>query len=155
LLTLLSSAAAWGEQIPAAPTLTNPSPQAIATQATTGPGLVGIRTNFELLLTLGILLAGLLFALIVLYMSTRALAGATETISRLFTVVLMVTAVLVLITAGYSNDQIAPVFGLFGTIVGYVLGRRGDGAAGPPPDDPNAAAADKKAQILQNPAKTN
>jgi len=28
-----------------------------------------------------------------------------------------------LITAGYSNDQIAPAVGLLGTIAGYLLGR--------------------------------
>ena len=28
-----------------------------------------------------------------------------------------------LITCGYNNEQIAPAFGLFGTIVGYMLGR--------------------------------
>jgi hypothetical protein len=28
-----------------------------------------------------------------------------------------------LITVGYNNEQIAPAFGLFGTIVGYMLGR--------------------------------
>jgi hypothetical protein len=27
------------------------------------------------------------------------------------------------VKAGYSNEQIAPAFGLFGTIIGYILGR--------------------------------
>ena len=27
------------------------------------------------------------------------------------------------ITAGYTNEQVAPAFGLFGTIIGYMLGR--------------------------------
>jgi hypothetical protein len=67
---------------------------------------------------------GLIFACIILYMSSRAFARSPETTARLMTVVIMVTAALVLITAGYSNDQVAAVFGLFGTIVGYILGRR-------------------------------
>jgi hypothetical protein len=32
---------------------------------------------------------------------------------------------MVLICAGYSNDQIAPAMGLFGTLAGYLLGRKG------------------------------
>ena len=35
----------------------------------------------------------------------------------------VITGSLILITAGYSNDQIAPAFGLFGTVIGYMLGR--------------------------------
>jgi hypothetical protein len=36
---------------------------------------------------------------------------------------LVVTAGLFLIPASYSNDQIAPLIGLLGTIVGYLLGK--------------------------------
>ncbi|MBX2992991.1 MAG: hypothetical protein KF749_17710 [Bacteroidetes bacterium] len=38
-------------------------------------------------------------------------------------VTIIIGATLFLITAGYSNDQIAPAMGLFGTIAGYLLGR--------------------------------
>ena len=38
-------------------------------------------------------------------------------------VITVITGSLVLITAGYSNEQIAPAFGLFGTVIGYMLGR--------------------------------
>ncbi|WP_298157146.1 hypothetical protein [Flavobacterium sp.] len=40
---------------------------------------------------------------------------------------------LYLITAGYTNDQIAPAMGLLGTIAGYLLGKMG----------PESAAKDK------------
>lgn len=36
---------------------------------------------------------------------------------------LVVTAGLFLITAGYSETQIAPMMGLLGTIAGYLLGK--------------------------------
>jgi hypothetical protein len=39
------------------------------------------------------------------------------------TILFVIMATMVLITAGYNNEQIAPAFGLFGTIVGYILGR--------------------------------
>ena len=42
---------------------------------------------------------------------------------RALLVTIIIGATLFLITAGYSNDQIAPAMGLFGTIAGYLLGR--------------------------------
>lgn len=38
-------------------------------------------------------------------------------------VTLIIACSLFLITAGYDNNQIAPAFGLFGTIAGYILGK--------------------------------
>jgi hypothetical protein len=49
-------------------------------------------------------------------------------------VITVITGSLILITAGYSNEQIAPAFGLFGTVIGYMLGRMS-------PPGPGAAAA--------------
>jgi hypothetical protein len=44
---------------------------------------------------------------------------------RAFAITLIIIGTMVLICAGYSNDQIAPAMGLFGTVAGYLLGRRG------------------------------
>jgi hypothetical protein len=41
----------------------------------------------------------------------------------------VITGTLILITVGYSNEQVAPAFGLFGTIVGYMLGRLSQSSA--------------------------
>ena len=68
-----------------------------------------------------------------------------EDISRALIVITVITGSLVLITAGYSNEQIAPAFGLFGTVIGYMLGRMSSvpGVAGgtspvaPPPRSEN------------------
>jgi hypothetical protein len=49
-------------------------------------------------------------------------------------VITVITGSLVLITAGYSNEQIAPAFGLFGTVIGYMLGRMSQ--PGPAPGAP-------------------
>jgi hypothetical protein len=37
--------------------------------------------------------------------------------------ILIIVCTLFLVVAGYSDKQIAPVIGLFGTIAGYILGR--------------------------------
>ena len=42
---------------------------------------------------------------------------------RALSITMIVTGTLFLICAGYTNDQIAPAIGLFGTIAGYLLGR--------------------------------
>jgi hypothetical protein len=47
-----------------------------------------------------------------------------EGILVLHSVTLIVVATLFLITAGYTERQVAPAMGLFGTIIGYILGRR-------------------------------
>jgi hypothetical protein len=44
-------------------------------------------------------------------------------LTRIFTVSLVIIAGLFLITAGYTDQQIAPMFGLLGTIAGYLLGK--------------------------------
>jgi len=41
---------------------------------------------------------------------------------RLFTVPLVIVASVFLVVAGFTNQQITPVVGLLGTIVGYILG---------------------------------
>ena len=46
-----------------------------------------------------------------------------EDIARPVIILSVITGTLMLVTVGYSNDQIAPAFGLFGTIIGYMLGR--------------------------------
>ncbi|MEN3385341.1 MAG: hypothetical protein V7608_5385 [Hyphomicrobiales bacterium] len=102
---------------PAPPSVPNP---------TDGGNLVDFfnkKTPYEFWLTCVILL----FGLIVIGLLTFGMKGIQgrrpEDLSRSLIVVMVITSALVLITAGFSNDQIAPAFGLFGTIVGYMLGR--------------------------------
>ncbi len=44
-------------------------------------------------------------------------------ILRMFGFTLIVFGSLILMSAGYSSTQVAPVFGLFGTALGYLLGK--------------------------------
>ncbi len=115
----------------AAPDKPNPAPSTTHTEAQEIfsfflPG----KTPYEFWLTCVILVAGLLFA----YLATQFLRQIhrleLENATRAMTILFVIMATMVLITAGYNNEQIAPAFGLFGTIVGYILGRGEKSAQG-------------------------
>lgn len=68
----------------------------------------------------------LAFGIIVIVVSAivlRSKAAAPELVLRCFIITMIVSGTLFLICAGYTNDQIAPAIGLFGTIAGYLLGK--------------------------------
>jgi hypothetical protein len=70
---------------------------------------------------------------------------------RHFTLCLVVFASLFVIVAGYTESQIAPVFGLLGSIVGYIFGRSGnadEGAMGPQ-QGADAPRQERQDQIAQ------
>jgi hypothetical protein len=52
--------------------------------------------------------------------------GWSPPTTKLFIIVVVVGGSLFLLTAGYSQDQMTPIIGLLGTIVGYALGRKED-----------------------------
>jgi hypothetical protein len=72
-------------------------------------------------------IACMLFGLIVLigqYMLLRRIpAVSSDDIIKNCTITIVVVSALVLIIAGYNSQQTAQAFGLFGTIVGYLLGK--------------------------------
>ena len=81
---------------------------------------IKLRSMSEIYLSLGVLAFG--FCLIV-FSGIISLKNNTIDITKIFTIFVVVTAGLFLITAGYSDIQISPVFGLLGAIVGYTLGK--------------------------------
>jgi hypothetical protein len=110
---------AMSQQAPAPPA--NPLPSS---------GLGGNLTEFifkkapyEFWLTCLIILFGLTVLSLYIYAIRNIQDRKPEDVSRALIVITVITGSLILITAGYSNDQIAPAFGLFGTVVGYMLGR--------------------------------
>jgi hypothetical protein len=119
---LVTPAAGQQTPRPAPPDLPNPS---------TGGNLgrVGLteffssRTPYEFWLTCIIILFGLVVILLLLWHFRSIADRRGEDVARSVVVVTVIVGTLILVTAGYSNDQIAPAFGLFGTIVGYILGR--------------------------------
>lgn len=68
-------------------------------------------------LSFGFLL--MLAVLIFLYKSKKGFGNLTF---KILGIILIATASLFLIVAGYSNDQITPVIGLLGTVAGYIFG---------------------------------
>ena len=80
-------------------------------------------TDYEFWLSISILL----FGLVVIgfqFILGRSKNFAAEDTLRVFAVTLILIGTLVLIAAGFSTNQISPAFGLFGTIAGYLLGKR-------------------------------
>jgi hypothetical protein len=77
--------------------------------------------NFKL--SVGILVFG--FAIIIV-ISVLVLKSRIESdiLMKIVTVVVASTSSLFLVVAGYSTEQIAPAFGLLGTLVGYLLGQK-------------------------------
>lgn len=99
------------------------------------------KSPYEFWLTCLIIAFGLTVLALYIYAIRNIHDRRPEDVSRALIVITVITGSLVLITAGYSNEQIAPAFGLFGTVIGYMLGRMsqtapGGTAANPRPEPP-------------------
>jgi hypothetical protein len=112
---------AWAQEVQAAPSKPNPVPA-----PPMSPKLIDFfsgKAPYEFWLTCVILAAGLVFAYLAVSFLRQIRREELEHATRAMTILFVIIATMVLITAGYNNEQIAPAFGLFGTIVGYILGR--------------------------------
>jgi C4-dicarboxylate transporter len=69
--------------------------------------------------------AVLTFGIIVLVLATYLIkkGKAPEAVLRIFGTILIIVIASFLVVAGYSDQQIAPVMGLLGTLAGYLLGK--------------------------------
>ena len=83
----------------------------------------GLLSDREYRLSVEILVLGVL-VILAEFILLRSIKIRTGDVLRTFTVTLIILGMLLLITAGYGDRQIAPAAGLFGTIAGYILGRR-------------------------------
>jgi len=72
-------------------------------------------------LSVGILVFGLIVMALMTYLIMKG--KRPMAVLRSFCVPLIIVASLVLVIAGYGEQQIAPVMGLMGTIAGYLLGK--------------------------------
>jgi len=98
-----------------------------------------LQADFQLKLTILVTAFGI-FGLIFVAVVFRSTVGAdTEKIVRLVIVVIVVCASLILIAGGYSTNQTAPAFGLFGSIIGYILGSSRQTPGTPPANGDTAA----------------
>ena len=127
LISFATALPTFAQQQPTVPPPVNPNPS-------TGQNILTFfsgRTPYEFWLTCVIGLIGIVIIAFLILSVRKTQNPRPEDFSRPIVVVTVVIGTLILITAGYSNEQIAPAFGLFGTIIGYILGRFGPGQAGP------------------------
>jgi hypothetical protein len=100
----------------------NPAPDTV-NRRSAPPTEKTLLTSFEFWLSLEVLIFGGL-VILVEFILLRSRGAKAEEILRVYAVTLIVIGTLFAITAGFDNNQIAPAMGLFGTIAGYLLGRR-------------------------------
>ena len=67
----------------------------------------------------------LIFGIIVMFLATSLIRSgkSSDSVLSIFGTILIIVASVFLVVAGYSDQQIAPVIGLLGTIAGYLLGK--------------------------------
>jgi small-conductance mechanosensitive channel len=92
-----------------------------------GNAKINIITSFQFWLSVAILLFGLIVISLQIYLALRKNDDnqlSLDSAIRLSVLTLIIIGSLVLIASGYSNLQVAPVIGLFGTVAGYLIGRQ-------------------------------
>jgi hypothetical protein len=135
-LTLSFCNAVAQDSLPPASVLQNPSTGANLTR------FFSSKTPYEFWLTCLIATLGLAIIAVLIQGIRRISPARPEDITRPVIVLTVIVGTLILVTAGYSNEQIAPAFGLFGTIVGYMLGRLSSPTSAQEPS--NAAGPQKE-----------
>jgi len=99
--------------------INNPPPRIASTNS-----IVPKESNFlsseEFWLSLMVLAFGILITFLATYLIKSRAFGVDQTI-KFVIIILVITASLFLITAGFNAEQITPIIGLLGTIIGYLL----------------------------------
>lgn len=88
-------------------------------------------TQIEIVLSVAILMLALVITVIhaIVMVKLDNIDWTPLSILRFNGLTLIISGGLMLVTAGYSNEQIAPVSGLLGALAGYLLGDRTGGPA--------------------------
>lgn len=98
----------------------SPPPGAPPKAPTPGSNFLSTSEGELSIVVIGLGLAVIMALSVILYKKDATADSAI----RAYALILIITGTIVLICAGYSNDQIAPAMGLFGTVAGYLLGRK-------------------------------
>lgn len=85
---------------------------------------IGVVTSYEFWLSILVVSFGVfvIATMALLLLKSKNSFGPNDLL-KLFTITTVVVGTLLALTAGFSSEQIAPAMGLFGTIVGYMLGQ--------------------------------
>ena len=94
-------------------------------RVTPPPSGIGDLSGLEYSLSKEVLIFGILIILMEMFMIWK-MNIKNDAAVKFILISLLVTSTLFLVTAGYNNSQIAPAIGLFGTVVGYLLGKAND-----------------------------
>lgn len=88
------------------------------------PGRIpGDHTSIEIAFSISVLAWGLALICILTWVMMRTGKVWNAVYLRLCVLGIVVTAGLFVVVAGYTEQQIAPMMGLLGTLVGYLLGK--------------------------------
>lgn len=85
--------------------------------------VVNPLTSFQMWSCILCVLIGIIVFSGQFYLLRRASNINADDIVKNCTITLVVIGALILIVAGYSSQQTAQAFGLFGTVIGYLLGK--------------------------------
>lgn len=125
-LAMAAAAPALGQDTPLP---TNEAPQS---------GMLGLYNPIDQVsfwLSILFLVFGFVVIVLQIWALSRVPNLTADDIVKNCALTLVVIASVVLLIAGYNSQQLGPVFGLFGTMIGYVLGRTSIPHA--KPDDKN------------------
>jgi len=90
-----------------------------------GPGQEGAgRSSTENTLLIGIMIVGILLLIPEILVVYKANKGWDTRSVRMVGLTLVMIFSVLLIAAGYAQEQMAPVFALLGSITGYLIGKR-------------------------------
>lgn len=79
--------------------------------------------DLNLIMMLSLLVFGLAVLFFIWMVKDKDIFDSEDYL-RLIILSLVILATMILIVAGYDNRQLAPAFGILGTIAGYLLGRQ-------------------------------
>ena len=121
-MSMMSMFVQASANLPPPANLPSATPDAVSPTIAVGQVQAGTLSSIrELDVTLIILSFGML-ALILLYLIVRD-PRTREFELRIFIVTILVFGSLLVMSAGFGEEQLTPVIGFFGTIAGYILGR--------------------------------
>lgn len=79
-------------------------------------------SSFEFLLSIFVLCFGLIVVAMEVYLASKGVIKS-EYIYKCIIITLIIVGAVVLVTAGYSNNQINAIIGILGSIAGYMLAK--------------------------------
>ena len=82
-------------------------------------------TRREMVLSISFLLFAIIFMGMIIHAFKKHIREKSGEVERIGIVTVLAVGALYLVMAGFGADKVAPAFGIFGTIAGYLLGQVG------------------------------